>query len=238
MSGQPEVQDSVTHIPPFNLPDADLVIRSIDNVDFRVHRTTFVMAGGEDLLARSVQDMEEITLDGTPVVRMDAIQDVVTELLRVCYSLDIAHPVFQSGNVHMFRRVVETATTHGLTAVVLAARSFWKTSLPNDPLSMYLVAANLNWDEETKAALQYLSSLQPPAFVHSLIYTAELEQVSASVYHELLKQRHQYQATRRNDQLSHIMVSNGGYQVTIIEMVGKYIEEYLSLEKSVRQRDQ
>ncbi|THH01172.1 hypothetical protein EW026_g1483 [Hermanssonia centrifuga] len=186
-SPQPWSSSSPSHSP-FNRADADVVLRSSDNVDFRVHTMILSMAGGENLfLSQTVQDT---TIDGIPVLLTHTDSHVLAELLRMCYPPSIANSRIQSHVFHTFKGVFDAATTYGMTAVVNIMRSILKRAVREHPLSVYLVAVTCGWIEEARVALELLV-FEP---IHEL-YVTELEGVSADIYHRLLKQHHQLQFT-------------------------------------------
>ncbi|PSR70424.1 hypothetical protein PHLCEN_2v13675 [Hermanssonia centrifuga] len=171
--------------PPFNQTGVDTIIRSSDNIDFRVHKVLLVLAGGESLLS---QDNQEVATDGLPVFRIDAVSEVAEELLRMCYPPVISGSRFESGSFYIFKDVVYTANTYGMSAVIQAMKSVWKNAMEKSPLSMYLIAVACKWTTESLDAFQFLAC----APIHEL-YAMELEKTTADVYHRLLKQHHHCQ---------------------------------------------
>ena len=71
---------------PFEIPDANLVIRSSDFVDFRVHKSVLVMTSPffKDLLSLP-QPSDSETVDGLPVVQLSEISELLNILVSILY---------------------------------------------------------------------------------------------------------------------------------------------------------
>jgi hypothetical protein len=71
---------------PFEIPDANLVIRSSDFVDFRVHKSVLVMTSPffKDLLSLP-QPSDSETVDGLPVVQLSESSELLNILVSILY---------------------------------------------------------------------------------------------------------------------------------------------------------
>ena len=89
----PPVQINSTTSPPdtFDVPDANLIIRSSDLVNFRVHKPVLAMASPvfTDLFSLP-QPSDDEAVDGLPVVQLSEDSDLLKTLVSMLYPL---HPV-------------------------------------------------------------------------------------------------------------------------------------------------
>ena len=86
---QPEVNSNISRLEPLDVPDANLILRSSDLVDFRVHKSLLAMVSPffKDLLSLP-QPSDSEPVDGLPVVQLS--EDA--ELLRILVSM--LYPVY------------------------------------------------------------------------------------------------------------------------------------------------
>jgi hypothetical protein len=87
----PPVQiNSPTSSPPdtFDVPDANLIIRSSNLVDFRVHKSVLAMASPvfKDAFSLS-QPSDGESVDGLPVVRLSEDSELLSALVSMLYPL-------------------------------------------------------------------------------------------------------------------------------------------------------
>jgi hypothetical protein len=93
----PPAQTNSTTSPlePFDVPDADLIIRSSDLVDFRVHKPVLHMASPsiKDLLSLpQPSDSELEFVDGLPVVQLSEDSELLNCLLSILYPVQTVMP--------------------------------------------------------------------------------------------------------------------------------------------------
>ncbi len=94
-----EGPQALSRFSPFDRADADIILRSLDNIDFRVHKMILMMAGGANLLSQTTPDSTlEKADDGILLLRVDAVSEVLAELLRMCYPPSIANSSIQSND--------------------------------------------------------------------------------------------------------------------------------------------
>ena len=76
---------------PFDVPDANLIIRSSDYVDFRVHKPVLAMSSPffKDLLSLP-QPHDSDTVDGLPMIQFSEDSELLNCLFSMLYPL---HPV-------------------------------------------------------------------------------------------------------------------------------------------------
>ena len=83
---QAEIDSAACPLEPFDVPNADLIIRSSDSVDFRVHKPVLSMASPvfKDLLSLP-QPPDSETVDGLPVVRLPEGSELLNSLVSMLY---------------------------------------------------------------------------------------------------------------------------------------------------------
>jgi BTB/POZ domain len=91
----PQAEINLTTSPPetFDVSDANLIIRSSDLVDFRVHKSMLAMASPffKDLLSLP-QPSDSETVDGIPVVQLSEGSELLNSLISMLYPIPTAMP--------------------------------------------------------------------------------------------------------------------------------------------------
>ena len=87
------VASATSPFEPFDVPDAKLIIRSSDNIDFRVHKSLLVMASPffKDLLSLRQPSDGEI-VDGLPVVQLPEGSELLNSLFSILYPVTTVMP--------------------------------------------------------------------------------------------------------------------------------------------------
>jgi hypothetical protein len=77
----------------FNVSDANLIIRSSDFVDFRVHKSVLAMTSPffKDLLSLP-QPLDSETINGLPVVQMSESSELLNSLISLIYPIPTVVP--------------------------------------------------------------------------------------------------------------------------------------------------
>ena len=90
---QPQTNSATSTIESFDVPDANLIIRSSDNVNFRVHKSILAMASPffKDLLSLPQPPDGEI-VDGLSVVQLPESSELLTYLISVLYPIHTVKP--------------------------------------------------------------------------------------------------------------------------------------------------
>ncbi|KAJ3551153.1 hypothetical protein NM688_g4885 [Phlebia brevispora] len=172
--------------PPFNRKDADIIVRSADDVDFRVHQSIISLNGGDRLLNRAVH-VE--TLDDLRILLVDISGDVLGVLLQLCYPAGSVHPKKTISHLRLYSAVVRIAIKYHMDEVVKAARfNVAQYGISQGPLTSYLIAKQFQWQDEAVQAASYLAEK-----MESLddAYTPELENIRCGAYKALLEYHHQ-----------------------------------------------
>jgi hypothetical protein len=91
----PHTQINPTTSPPptFEVPDANIIIRSSDFVDFRVHKSVLAMTSPffKDLLSLP-QPSDSETVNGLPVVQLSEDSELLNSLVSIIYPVHRATP--------------------------------------------------------------------------------------------------------------------------------------------------
>ena len=90
---QAQINPTTTPPPTFEVPDANIIIRSSDLVDFRVHKSVLAMSSPvlKDRLSLP-QPSDSETFDGLPVVELSEDSELLNSLVSMLYPLDPAIP--------------------------------------------------------------------------------------------------------------------------------------------------
>ena len=185
---------------PFADADADIILRSSDNVDFHVHRLILSKASPvfSDILTISSSTSDPDTSDqppnvdelkdGIPIVCMAESQAVLDTVLRLSYPADkpsisselsFVRALFQAMDkyamVKTFPQTLESVILE--TAVV-------------HPFPAYAIACHCQMFEIANRIAR-VSLLHPLDFSSSQLSTEDLDLMTSSQYHQLLRYRQQ-----------------------------------------------
>ncbi|KZP14253.1 hypothetical protein FIBSPDRAFT_690376, partial [Athelia psychrophila] len=139
----------------FNDAEADIILRSSDNVEFRVlkfflSRASSFFRGMFDLpqgVASSDQEMR----DAIPVITLAEPASIINHLLRCCYPLtDIGGINFE--NVDDLFAVVQAARKYDVVVVDAIARSAITAFTSSRPMDVYAIAVQCKWEKKARYA--------------------------------------------------------------------------------------
>jgi hypothetical protein len=87
------INSATSPLEPFDVPDANLIIRSSDNVDFRAHKPVLAMASPvfRDLLSLPQPPGGE-SVDGLPVVQLSEGSELLNSLVSMLYPVPTVVP--------------------------------------------------------------------------------------------------------------------------------------------------
>jgi hypothetical protein len=90
---QIQTNPSTSPTEPFNMPDANIIIRSSDLVNFRVHKFILAMVSPffTDLLSLPQPSNSE-SVDGLPVVQLSEDSELLNSLVSILYPVRMAMP--------------------------------------------------------------------------------------------------------------------------------------------------
>ena len=90
---QAQIYSATSPVEPFDVPDANLIIRSSDNIDFRVHKSLLVMTSPffKDLLSLP-QPSDGETVDGLHIIQLPETSELLNSLLSILYPVRTVMP--------------------------------------------------------------------------------------------------------------------------------------------------
>ena len=89
----PQINSAASPSQPFDVPEANLILRSSDVVDFRVHKPLLAMASPffKDLLSLP-QPSDSETVDGLPMVQLSESSELLNSLVSILYPVPTVVP--------------------------------------------------------------------------------------------------------------------------------------------------
>ena len=167
----------------FDAGDADLILKSIDNVEFRIHKLIIFLASANRLCNVPV----ESDVGTLPVVRLSENSVTLGILVSMCYPVEDVD--FE--DLSVFYEVLKAAMKYEMKKVVQVLRAKLARYIETEPLRMYFTSIALGLkDEAIKASKVFAHSSDDSANA----YVREMEVVPAVAYHRLLKYRYQCRA--------------------------------------------
>ncbi|KAI0924390.1 hypothetical protein AcW1_006517 [Taiwanofungus camphoratus] len=169
----------------FQHPFADIICRSSDGVEFRLHKIILCMASCviRELITSGVGLSRTDRPIGPPELSvLDLPEDSSTLeiLFKLCYPVD-SSSVVRDGKVSMMQAVLRAAAKYRMGRVVQLMREQWTRIARKEPLQAYLTAAQLKLDDCAKEAARRMLSRDIDG-----VYVPELESSSAYDYCRLL----------------------------------------------------
>lgn len=173
-------------VPPFDRDDADLIIRSSDGVDFRVHR--IILSLSSYFFADMLALPQPSGTASIPIVD-------VTEDSHSCHTFDMflrfSYPIIdpEVKSLLELRKVLTAAVKYDAAIVVHAMKKIMVSppSLNKEPLRVYAIACIFGLEEEAQIAADYaVTTHTSGSWVEEY---EELDEISAGAYYRLLKLR-------------------------------------------------
>lgn len=166
--------------PPFDDEDADVIIRSSDEVEFRVFK--FLLGRASPVFQGMFSLPSDDTVGTVPTVDVSENVDVVAKLLRLCYpamdppltSLDEVRALFTACQKYE----METPATR---LVGIAARTF----VESDPFNVYVLSCRARATEEARRAAFHCLSMTLSDIIHKNV--PDSQDVSMVAYSNLLR---------------------------------------------------
>jgi hypothetical protein len=174
---------------PFDNPKADVILRSSDNVDFRVFRLLLSLASPifNDMFAmpqasEKINDNNQEMKDGLPIIQLAEDSQTLSKLLITCYPR-YAGDAPELETLEDLQAFLEVATKYEMDEAAgkyareeLVAPRF----LEGEAVRVFSIAHRWNLTKEIRiAARATLRNPMPAPFVE------ELEYISAAAYHRL-----------------------------------------------------
>ncbi|KAH7909193.1 hypothetical protein BJ138DRAFT_1155871 [Hygrophoropsis aurantiaca] len=172
--------------PPFDAPDADIILCSSDGADIRTHKfiLSFISPVFKTMLSLP-QPSDETTTPSSPLptITMEEDRNILEKLLRPCYpSFDMSFDSFDD-----VKGVVGAAVKYDMQSVLVRLKKWIFTSslFQTDPLAFYVMSCVQGWEAE--ARLSAAETLEVVDFKRGANhYTPGLEDTSAGIYYRLV----------------------------------------------------
>lgn len=178
---------------PNGLPDRvrpDVILQSSDGIEFPSSSAVLSLVSPElsSLVTACLDDPCSPTeRDGLPVLIVAESGSVLEGLLALCYTVAIGQEDSSDMDHHITIPTIRLAMKYNCQGVQNLAKRKLKARMSADPLEAYFIFAQLGWKEECRQAAILFSRQETIER-----YSPQMENVSASVYHGLLKFRHEY----------------------------------------------
>jgi len=191
---------------PFNDPEADIIIRSHDLVDFRVLKVFLKRASpifhdmfglpnpGKSSKGTFSLDIN-ITKDGVPVVDVTEDSKTLARLLTLIYPLEAEDPM-PLGVLKELHALIEAAHKYQMETVIKRLRRWLLQPifLQREPVRVFAIACRYKMEEEARTAAQ--ATLEMP--ILKFPYVEELEYLPSRMLFELLKYHRECEETMRS----------------------------------------
>ncbi|PCH42901.1 hypothetical protein WOLCODRAFT_18015 [Wolfiporia cocos MD-104 SS10] len=190
-----------------NSNDADVVLRTCDDVDFFVHKLVLRLASpvfGDMFRIPQPSDSDTQARcpgSGLPLIRVSESSIIFETLLRFCYP-GIANPKLKPRTPSEIGRLLEAAIKYEIDYFTSELKSSLTAMMQQHPVAVYAIACRLNLEREARLAaektlfdngMEYGPDSEPEYDSDSeLEYDSdsELDKVSAGILYRLLKYRH------------------------------------------------
>lgn len=168
-------------VPIFNRNDADIILRSADQVDFRTHRLILSMASPffADLFA--LPQTKECASDTMDVIHLAEESEVVQKVLEVCYP--IKDPKLPS--LEIAGAVLEAALKYDIDKVISCIPLGLHAFIPTEPLRVYALACRIDAEALARCAAKDVAIQE----LTSLHYVPELKNIPGVCYYRLVQYR-------------------------------------------------
>lgn len=164
---------------PFNRKDADLIIRTADNIDFFVHKPILCIASPvfENLINNPTLFTQSTASDGHPVMPVPDDSRILNALLRFCYPTP--RPAFST--LPEVRDVLDSASKYDIALAIDALQELLVTYAEDFGLEVYCIACRNNLEEVARIAAEF--AVREPFWE---TYVPEIETITAGAYWKLL----------------------------------------------------
>jgi len=176
---------------PFDDAEADVIIRSSDDVDFRVYKLLLCLASSffKDMFSLPQGSSGNFFSDqkiegGLPVIQMTENCQIVEKLLMFCYPHLLAQAPRLS-TIEEILPILEAAMKYGIVELESRAKEALVTRplIEERPLQVFAIACRYRWGQVARIAARH-AVRQPFQEWH---YVTELESISGEDYYRLRK---------------------------------------------------
>ena len=174
----------------FDTSDADLILKSSDDVEFRVHKLMIFLASSNHLCNAPV----ESDADTLPGICLSENSVTLGTLVSMCYpvadidieDLSVVYEVLKAAMKYKMKKIIQTLRFK-------LAHYYVK----KDPLRVYFICIALELKEEAIIASKVFVACSSDTSANA--YVREMEDVPATAYHLLLEYRYQCRAAAVNE---------------------------------------
>ncbi|TFY56452.1 hypothetical protein EVJ58_g7636 [Rhodofomes roseus] len=174
---------------PYDRTDGDVILRSCDNISYRVHRIILMMASPvfADMFnlpqpsESPVTAADQLTVSPPAVVDLTEDGKTIRGLLDACYPF--GDPILD--DLDTARSVLEAAMKYEFAKATRFSERKLQAFVTREPLRVFAIACRLNFEEMAKSAAEQVHSQS--LFKQGMVYVEELDQVPAGCFHRLLQ---------------------------------------------------
>lgn len=172
---------------PFDDLDADLIIRSSDDVDFRVFKVflskTSFFFEGMFRLPQGPSSRDQMMRGGLPVITMAEKSSVVKHILQCCYPISLVGELSLSTLTEIIS-LLAAARKYEMVRVEAVVRCalIRQAVLEKHALQIYAIAVAQRWEKEVRIAARQLLEQGPP---WKTPYSNEIESITGGDIHRL-----------------------------------------------------
>lgn len=220
-----EFTQSTMAQPPFDNPIADIILRSADNVDFRLFKAVLLLVSPffSDMFSLTPPDATSHTCHlSSEAIPVSEKSDTIDPLMRLCYPID--DPVFS--DLSLLESVLEATIKYQMAEAEKLCRATIRGFIETHALDVYAISCRLRLEDEARLAAEAWKrqstdySLDSDVFVRTLegaSFVDRIKSVTAGDYHRLL-----YYARSTTAFPEHFRFIEGGDpQPAVPEMLGE-----------------
>lgn len=165
----------------FNRSDADVILRAVDQVDFRTHRIILSMASPFFADMFALPQTKECASDVIDVIDLAEGSEIVQILLEICYPTQ--DPELSSMDIA--RAVLEAALKYDMYKVISFMSMALYTFIPTEPLRVYSIACRIDAERLARWAANSVTAQD----ITSQKYVDEFKDIPAGCYYRLVQYR-------------------------------------------------
>ncbi|TCD67406.1 hypothetical protein EIP91_012441 [Steccherinum ochraceum] len=143
----PTVQDAP---PPFDRPTSDVIFRTVDHVDFRVHKTILIESSPffQEMFASNAL-VAAAHRHGLPVVHVSESSRTLNNLLRFCYPT--ANP--ELGTAEEICEALDASRKYMMDSAEQEIVKQFACHAPKDPVALFALSSHhFGWEKELRVA--------------------------------------------------------------------------------------
>ncbi|KAH9911290.1 uncharacterized protein B0H18DRAFT_379396, partial [Fomitopsis serialis] len=174
---------------PYDRVDGDVILRSCDDVSYRVHRIILTMASpvfadmfslpqSSDIVTPSETDQHTVS---PPIVDLTEDGKTIRAILDACYPFKDP----DLNDLDAVRTALEAAAKYEVAKAIQFGERRLQAFVEKEPLRVFAIACKMDFEDMAKAAAHQVHARS--IFKAGLVYVKELDEVSAGCYHRLLQ---------------------------------------------------